>query len=234
MLVAGRDGLPRRDFSGKLPYSWPRLATQFVLNRGQADYNPLYPFGHGLSYADRRRGDQPRYPEVSGVDPALANTDSFFVPGREPPPWRFELSGPVSVRSVDAGGRQEGGRQFSFAGTGPGVVRSTGGSLDLTRQVNAEVTLLIGYRVDARPSAPVRLGMNDATRGIDATGLFARGAVGEFQSVKVPLRCFANAGVDMARVTAPFVLSSAGRFQVTISEVRLQADPTGAICPGAR
>ena len=233
VLVAGRDGRPRRDFSGKLSYSWPRLATQFVLNRGQTDYRPLYPFGYGLSYADRGR-DQPNYPEASGVDPALANTDTFFVPGREPPPWRFATDGPVTTTNVDAGGRQEGGRRFAFAGTGPGAVRSTGGTLDLTRQVNADVTLLIGYRVDARPSGSVRLGMNDASQGFDATSLFTRGAVGAFQSVKVPLRCFANAGINMSRVTAPFVLSTPGRFQVTISEVRLQADPTGAICPGAR
>jgi len=40
------------DFSptGKLSFSWPRGTGQLPLNEGDQDYNPLFPFGHGLSY----------------------------------------------------------------------------------------------------------------------------------------------------------------------------------------
>jgi beta-glucosidase len=36
--------------SGKLPFTWPRSVEQIPLNVGDTPYDPLFPFGHGLSY----------------------------------------------------------------------------------------------------------------------------------------------------------------------------------------
>jgi beta-glucosidase len=36
--------------SGKLPISWPRTMAQVPINVGDANYDPLFPFGFGLSY----------------------------------------------------------------------------------------------------------------------------------------------------------------------------------------
>ena len=36
--------------TGKLPLSWPRSEEQLPINVGDAKYNPLFPFGYGLSY----------------------------------------------------------------------------------------------------------------------------------------------------------------------------------------
>jgi beta-glucosidase len=38
----------RQPFTGKLPVSWPRTLAQEPINVGDADYDPLYPFGYGL------------------------------------------------------------------------------------------------------------------------------------------------------------------------------------------
>jgi beta-glucosidase len=38
----------RRFFTGRLPVSWPRTLDQEPINVGDADYDPLYPFGWGL------------------------------------------------------------------------------------------------------------------------------------------------------------------------------------------
>jgi beta-glucosidase len=38
----------RRPFTGKLPVTWPRTIDQEPINVGDADYDPLYPFGFGL------------------------------------------------------------------------------------------------------------------------------------------------------------------------------------------
>tara|TARA_E500000178_G_scaffold330913_1_gene363248 strand:+ start:7155 stop:10604 length:3450 start_codon:yes stop_codon:yes gene_type:complete len=40
------------DFSGKLSFSWPKRPDQTVLNRYDTVYNPLFPFGFGLTYSD--------------------------------------------------------------------------------------------------------------------------------------------------------------------------------------
>ena len=39
------------DFTGKLPYSWPKTKDQSVLNFTDNIYDPLFPYGYGLSYS---------------------------------------------------------------------------------------------------------------------------------------------------------------------------------------
>jgi beta-glucosidase len=36
--------------SGKLPHTWPKSMSQIPINYGDATYDPLYPFGYGLTY----------------------------------------------------------------------------------------------------------------------------------------------------------------------------------------
>jgi beta-glucosidase len=36
--------------TGKLPQSWPRSAAQIPVNVGDTSYDPLFPYGHGLTY----------------------------------------------------------------------------------------------------------------------------------------------------------------------------------------
>jgi beta-glucosidase len=53
VIFRAADGSINHDFTGTLPYSWPRTAVQTPLNYGDADYDPLFPFGFGLRYNDR-------------------------------------------------------------------------------------------------------------------------------------------------------------------------------------
>ncbi len=47
-----RDGAGRaHDFTGRLSFSWPASACQTPLNRGDANYRPLFATGYGLNYA---------------------------------------------------------------------------------------------------------------------------------------------------------------------------------------
>ena len=43
-----------RAFTGKLPVTWPRTLEQEPINVGDADYDPLYPFGYGLTTKARK------------------------------------------------------------------------------------------------------------------------------------------------------------------------------------
>ncbi|WP_446220054.1 glycoside hydrolase family 3 protein [Micromonospora sp. IBHARD004] len=47
----------QQPFTGQLPVSWPRDAAQVPINVGDADYQPLYPFGWGLRTGPRFPGD---------------------------------------------------------------------------------------------------------------------------------------------------------------------------------
>jgi len=44
-----------RPFTGKLPVSWPRTLAQEPINVGDPHYNPLYPYGYGLTTHVGRR-----------------------------------------------------------------------------------------------------------------------------------------------------------------------------------
>jgi len=51
VLFRKPDGTLQYDFRGRLSFSWPRSPDQTPLNVGDANYNPLFPFGYGLDYA---------------------------------------------------------------------------------------------------------------------------------------------------------------------------------------
>lgn len=38
------------DFNGKLSFSWPKSVEQEPINIGDESYDPLYPYGAGLTY----------------------------------------------------------------------------------------------------------------------------------------------------------------------------------------
>ncbi|WP_051329507.1 glycoside hydrolase family 3 protein [Geminicoccus roseus] len=53
LLFARPDGSIAHDFRGRLSFSWPKYPDQIV-NRNDADYDPLFPYGYGLTYAEAR------------------------------------------------------------------------------------------------------------------------------------------------------------------------------------
>ena len=225
VLMGDGAGKPRHDLSGRLGYSWPKTAAQASLNIGHAPYDPLFAYGYGLTY--KQAIAIPRLAERSGVSAADANTDTYFAAGHAPAPWTLALrpASAVSERPVDAG-VQEGGRQFTW--TGDGTIAIGGPPLDLVRQANGDVALLIEYRLDARPNGPVRLAMGAGA--LDFGSVLGRATSGEWRSVKVKLSCFRDARADLSKVAEPFALTGPGGLQLSIRAVRLTSDPVDATC----
>jgi beta-glucosidase len=69
VLFRGADGSVAYDFTGRLAYSWPRWPRQGPVNRGEPGYDPLFPFGFGLSVTDNV--DLQQLPEGLAGDTAL-------------------------------------------------------------------------------------------------------------------------------------------------------------------
>jgi beta-glucosidase len=229
VLIGDKAGKPRHDFRGKLSFSWPKTAAQFRLNKGDKGYDPLFAYGYGLSYA--KPGKVARLSEVSGVTAQADNVVNYFVGGKTPAPFAFKASpsSSVQIAPVDAGNVQEAGRQVTFAGDKPGKLSIVGDKpLDLSFQTNADMALSFAYRLDTAATGRVSLAMGAGR--LDVTPP-AGSPTGQWASVKIPLKCFQAAGTDVTKVTAPFELASTGAFQVSIAEVKLTADPAGAVCP---
>lgn len=80
VLLAGADGKPRYDFTGRLSMSWPARCDQFGLNVGEAGYAPLFAYGFGLSYAAALAPTGAAAPlDEACTAPDSANAASFDV-----------------------------------------------------------------------------------------------------------------------------------------------------------
>jgi beta-glucosidase len=231
VLIGKSDGAPRADFSGRLSYSWPKRADRTPGHIGDADYNPQFPFGYGLSYSHGGRvGVLSENPgrRIEGL-----NRERYFIAGHSPSPWTLSLDGAVTGKAVDAGA-QENARRLDWSGAGAGRLVIFGPTTDLSRQMLGDMALLFRYRVLEAPSAPVRLGMacgSSCAGAVDVTGLLTAPSADGWRTWKVKLSCLRDAGADMRRVTSPLVLSTSGRLSLEFTEARLAANDGDAICP---
>ena len=46
-------------------------------------------------------------------------------------------------------------------------------------------------------------------------------AAGKFTTIGVPLKCFAKAGADVSKVNEPLTITSSGKLDLTLSQVKL-------------
>jgi hypothetical protein len=121
---------------------------------------------------------------------------------------------------------------------------------------SAASTLVVRYRVDTPPTAPVGVGVRcEAPYGtpppadptaqavpwklcgtpagalVDLTATFRAATPGTWHTLVLPLACLARAGASLATVSAPFVVETRGRFAVRFRDIRL-APATGVrSCP---
>ncbi len=237
VLFRKPDGTVNHDFRGELSFSWPKRPDQYVLNRRDRPYDPLFAYGYGLSYA--RPGTVPRLDETRPAGLAVDTGGNLFVKGALAEGWRMTVaeaggtatpltgavgrsaSGKLVVAAIDRAG-QEDSRRLTW--TGPAELRLVPPApIDLTRETNGEVSLTIDFRVDIAPAGPVTVAMADtagkvASIAIPAT--LAASKVGEWTTLNIPLQCFSKQGIDMAHVAAPLVLFAAGAGALSVSAVR--------------
>ncbi len=239
VLFRKKDGAVNYDFTGKLSYSWPRDATGTPLNVNQEPYDPLFAFGFGLTYA--AAAELAPLSEDPGIAAELMSTGSFFDKGVPVQPWSLRVSNGTdttrisSVPAESVGGRvkvtaiddqvQEGARRFVFAGDGKGTVQITSeGSVDLSREANGDVMLLLRLRREGAVPKDLKIGVGC---GAGCGGLvpFADTldavAAKQWQVVGVPLKCFAKAGADVSKVNEALVLESEGKLDLAFSQVKL-------------
>ena len=239
VLFRKKDGSTNYDFTGKLSFSWPRDATGTPLNVNREPYDPLFAFGFGLTYA--AGAELAALSEDPGIPAELMTTGSYFDKGLPVQPWSLRVSnGPDTTRitttPVEAiGGRvkvtaiddqvQEGARRFVFAGDGPATISiSSEGSVDVSREANGDVMLLVRLRRDADAPKDVTVGM---TCGANCGGKLPFGdtlagvKAGTWTTVGIPLKCFQKAGVDVTKVNEALVVQSEAKLDLALSQVKL-------------
>jgi len=255
VLLRGPDGSVQHDFKGTLSFSWPRTAIQYANNVGQKDYNPLFPFGFGLTYADN--GALAALPELSGVTGKEGAVGVFFARGDAGPGMALRLEGNtgqgVTVTKVpDAleGGllrvtgvdhlAQEDGRRLAWSGKGEAIAAlQSHTALDLQRESNGDLMLLTTLRVESAPQGDAWLAVGCGTGCVARIAIgptLAKLPIGQWTRVGVPLKCLVAAGADVGKLDRPWSIGTAGEMTLAVSRVALGAlneAETTIECPGA-
>ena len=211
-------GAIRYDFHGRLSYSWPRRADQTPLNVGDKGYDPLFAFGYGLKYG--QRGDLPLLSEERPKGGGLPE-GVLFGRGAVPPGWSmaFEPASGGEIKGVDRRA-QEDSRQLTWSGAGPATVAiHAKPPLDLSRETTGQLSLVIDYRVDSPPTAPVTIAM--AATPVPIGGALRLAPAGQWQTLTIPLGCFAKSGDEMKTLATPLAITTSGQLKLTISDVRV-------------
>ena len=250
LLFRRGDGSMPYDFTGRLSFSWPRTATQTTVNVGDPDYDPLFAYGYGLGLNDD--GRLPVLSEESGLTGAgIDGAATWYNDGRALAGFSsragrsrdelrtiegLEMAGPDLSPSVLMADHEVQGdaSRLLWREDAPGwfVIESDGGPIDLARNAQ-DMALSFVMKVDRVQSAPVAVGMRDASGGSASFDITAAlDAASDWRDHRIPLKCFEEAGIELGQVIAPFEIHSTGAAELVLAEVRLAAvtDPVTE-CP---
>ncbi|WP_293881915.1 exo 1,3/1,4-beta-D-glucan glucohydrolase [Sphingomonas sp.] len=239
VLFAKVDGKPRYDFRGKLSFSWPKRPDQYVLNRRDLNYDPLFAYGYGLTYATPRHLGMLDEKRPAGM--AAGMIGQLFNKGRVPEGWSMAMesagqastpiagaatalpTGSMTARTVDRRA-QEDALRLAWSGPAIGTLKiAAPRPIDIDRETNGELSLVMEYRVDQAAAAMVTIGVANGTKiaAVPIGKTLSAAKAGEWNEIAVPLKCFAARGADMKTLSSPFVLSSGAGTTLSVSNVRL-------------
>lgn len=229
VVVGDQSGKPRFEFTGTLPAAWPKTPSMVD--------GALHPLGFGLTYASARTAWTP----LAEIDVGMAgDARTWFASGRPAASWSLLVEdgtgagGETRITTVPAeaaGGRvrvtasdykvQEGARRFTSSGGRMAVSLRNFTPLDLDRETNADVMLLVTARVWKSPTRAALSAVGDDGTGSTAIEF---DATDQFIRYGIPLRCLRDQGAGMSALGKPFMLTVDGAADFAIGEVRLGTD----------
>jgi len=231
------------DFKGRLSFNWPAID----LNPNDADApvdSVLFPYGYGLTLADDETVPN-SLNEQAVLQRAKAEQEIFNARTFEPwvmavgdnSNWTIPINssfirsaeGSVVARTVDVE-VQEDARQFAFTKAHTGVAQAywfAEAPVDFSDWLEQGAYLALEYRVDQAPQGEVMLRMDcqyPCTGSLDFTNTLESVEVGQWQSLSVPLACFAKAGADLSVINAPLVIATSEAFTMTLKRVAITGE----------
>jgi len=244
VLLRGADGKVNAPFAGKLSFSWPKSVCQTPLNVGDKGYAPLFAYGYGLAYGDKRKvgrlaedgntagcGKTNAFPVFNQSDRAtfplyLQSGDQRVALGADlNASWRLPT---LAVETAQVNTQQD-AKKVTW--TGPGFIeaKATEGRL-LPPWASKEGALTFDTVVTTAPQGTVLVGMGAAS--VDVTARFAHLVGKGRQTVKIPLSCFR--GVDLTKVDNPFRVTAQAGLVAAFANIQVvggaAADPDALEC----
>ena len=226
------------DFKGALSFSWPATPNQTSVNRFDEDYQPLLPYGYGLKYGESDDLTQ-KLPEDYQTDNETLSTLALFDRAVQSP-WSLWLSSKgereqvisstqsrdlIAIRTIDKVVQEDALELvFSEGGEANISIRSDFPS-DLRTYSESNASLTLNVKVDTPVSKPIYIGMNCEQKCesfVDVSGVLAARVLGQWQSLKIDLKCFENDGVEFGKIFSPFTLKSSGALNVSLADIHIE------------
>ncbi len=238
VLFQSAGGAVGHDFTGRLPFSWPKTAVQSPLNIGQSGYEPLFPYGFGLAYS--RHAELESLSESSGLRVTETVEELAIFRDRPLSPWELTIgdSGNRALVVTGSGGRlsdivvqsvdrfvQEDSRRVRWSGAGQAYFGFVSNQrTDLSAYRGDGAALVFDVQVHRAPDQEVRLGMrcgHDCGVYRDVTDSFRALPLAEWQTLSMSLDCLADQDMDLSMVISPFVVVTDGNLDMALHNVRV-------------
>ena len=226
-------------FKGKSSFSWPKTPYQVPQNVNTKLYDPLFEFSYGLNYGDAT--------ELGQLDLFLSEAESSALgitlfKGRGLPPFsaviQEENLPPVSAsqslsKTVNSGvvttvfdrKLQEDAQRIRFSDTGSNSwLLQSAKNINWLNESEQGAVLAMDIKALNTSTQAISVSMfcgNECEGGFILNETLTKSDFNDWQSIGIPLACFAKNGVDLESISHPLVLSSQGDWGIEISDIRL-------------
>ena len=244
LLFKNIDGSLNTDFTGKLSFSWPKRPDQYLLNKGDVDYDPLFAYGYGLNASEKSSvGDNLPTDFDDLVAPVRsqieilsrkpnANLNEFIsdADGQSLISANSSKNVAVAYRTVDKD-VQEDARRLEFSALGSyGFIAKA--PLDITGMTE-QGSIVIDVNLLKRPSSPVTVRVDcgeSCSKEVDITAQMAAISLDDqWQRIDIPLTCFDLSTEQAQSIVKPFELR-ASDLSLELSGITLKSTSLSMTC----
>ncbi len=244
VLLKDKNDAVAYDFKGKLTFSWPSSPTQTAVNRGDSNYNPLLPYGYGLSYGQQSQQiNLDNLPtEFKTVQGELANHE-ILVRDVKAPSWAQirEASGETRISSsvtrtpslevsTEDKTVQEDARNLVFTGKAEASFEVLAAfPSDLRNLLEADARLNFALKVNHTDEAQSFSIAGPCNNECEKTVQVAIEKPTGWYDVSVPVSCFASPENDLSKVMHLFKLTADKPLNISIADVYVGASNENAV-----
>ena len=232
------------DFKGKLPFSWPKTINQTNLNFWDADYDPLFEYGYGLTYLEQSNLGQLNENDQFTKKLKLGDV---LLQGWPSPKFKvyvgflnktFELegksigspNGEVFVQIVDGKLQEDAHRVALNVGSSKWYLEPTE-IMNLEEEEKASGILTFDFKINKQDSINPLYYLVDCGENcdveLDLTTFINTLQVERWQTLGIPLKCLKERGVDLKYIESPIGFTSKGTWEFEVGKVYLEGGEGG-------
>ncbi|ESQ84784.1 1,4-beta-D-glucan glucohydrolase [Asticcacaulis sp. AC466] len=229
----------KRDFQGRLSFSWPKRPDQTPLNVGDANYDPQFAYGYGLSYAAPavtphlvEVADTVRYGEKNVYYTKGTAWNGYKISLSDDAQHRMEYVGTQATlygsAALTVSPQDDGALHAMWNGKARAALEvGAEKPSDIAREANGAMMISLSVRVNSAPTGEVRLGVGTAS--VPVTAWLKTSSPAAYATLAVPLSCFK--AQDLSATPSVARMETSSSLDISVADIRLIETRPGAACP---